>query len=205
MAAAIVAHAVPYRPSAYYGWRGQRLRRLEWVPQPYPLGWPPNMVFTQPPVEAALREHAASRGGVEVRLGSELTDLHQEKDRVVLQLRDDRGEKCEVYAKYLVGCDGAASTVRQKLEIQYEDLEFDEPWLVIDLIVNEHGLAKLPAVSVQYCDPARPSTYLIGPGVHRRWEIMLLPGEERAQMETEAQVWRLLSRWLAPGDARLWR
>jgi 3-(3-hydroxy-phenyl)propionate hydroxylase len=95
--------------------------------------------------------------------------------------------------------------VRQRLDIQYEDLEFDEPWLVVDLLVNERGLAKLPAVSVQYCDPARPSTYLIGPGAHRRWEIMLLPGEERAQMETEIEVWRLLSRWLAPEEAKLWR
>jgi len=30
------------------------------------------MVFTQPPVEAALREHAASYDSVEVELGTEL-------------------------------------------------------------------------------------------------------------------------------------
>jgi len=202
---AVAAHTAPFTPSEYYGVSGQLIKRLGSVPPPYPLGWPPNMVFTQPPVEAALREHAAGYGCVEVRLGTGLTDLHDGKDRIAVRLRDDSGKSSEVSAKYLVGCDGASSTVRQRLDIQYEDLEFDEPWLVVDLLVNERGLAKLPAVSVQYCDPARPSTYLIGPGAHRRWEIMLLPGEEGAEMETEAEVWRLLSRWLAPEDARLWR
>lgn len=205
IAGAVAPHTAPFTPSEYYGVSGQLIKRLGSLPPPYPLGWPPNMVFTQPPVEAALRAHASSYGSVEVRLGTELTDLRPEKERVVLDLQDDCGKKSETAAKYLVGCDGASSTVRQRLDIESEDLEFDEPWLVVDLIVNERGLARLPAVSIQYCDPARPSTYLIGPGAHRRWEIMLLPGEERAKMETEAEVWRLLSRWLAPEDARLWR
>jgi len=205
IAGAVAPHTAPFTPSEYYGASGQLIKRLGSVPPPYPLGWPPNMVFTQPPVDALLRAHAGRYESVEVRLGTELIDLRHEKDHVVLNLQDDSGKKSEAFAKYLVGCDGASSAVRQKLGIQYEDLEFDEPWLVVDLVVSERGLAKLPAVSIQYCDPARPSTYLIGPGAHRRWEIMLLPGEEGAQMETEAELWRLLSRWLAPEDARLWR
>ena len=204
-AAAVAPHTAPFTPSEYYGVNGQLIKRLGSVPPPYPLGWPPNMVFTQPPVEAALRAHAGRYESVEVRLGTELIDLRQEEDRVVLSLQDDAGRKSEVSARYLVGCDGASSTVRQKLDLRYEDLEFDEPWLVVDLIVNERGLARLPGVSIQYCEPARPSTYLIGPGAHRRWEIMLLPGEAPAKMETEAEVWRLLARWLAPGEAKLWR
>jgi len=109
----------------------------------------------------------------------------------------------EIDAQFVVGCDGASSHVRQFLNIEYEDLEFDEPWLVVDLIVNEKGLERLPKVSVQYCEPARPCTYLIGPGAHRRWEIMLLPGESPAQAEKD--VWRLLARWLEPSQAELWR
>ncbi len=204
-AAAVAPHTAPFTPSEYYGVNGQLIKRLGSVPPPYPLGWPPNMVFTQPPVEAALRAHADRYDSVQVRLGTELTDLRQEDDRVVLRLQDEAGKKSEVSAGYLVGCDGASSTVRQKLDLRYEDLEFDEPWLVVDLMVNERGLARLPGVSIQYCEPARPSTYLIGPGAHRRWEIMLLPGEAPAKMEAEAEVWRLLSRWLAPDEAKLWR
>jgi 3-(3-hydroxy-phenyl)propionate hydroxylase len=69
---------------------------------------------------------------------------------------------------------------------------------VIDLRVNERGLAKLPQVSIQYCEPERPSTYLVGVGSHRRWELMLQPNEK-------PDPWKLLERWLTPADAELWR
>jgi 3-(3-hydroxy-phenyl)propionate hydroxylase len=205
LADAVAKHTAPFTPSEYYGVDGQLIKRLGSVAQPYPLGWPPNMVFTQPPVEEALRKHAAAYPGVEVALGSELIDFEQSNASVTLQLRDDAGLERTIQSRYLVGCDGASSTVRKGLGIEYEDLEFDEPWLVVDLVLNERGLAKLPSVSIQYCDPSRPATYLIGPGAHRRWEIMLLPGEDRVRMESEAEVWRLLARWINPGDATLWR
>ena len=89
--------------------------------------------------------------------------------------------------------------------IPFEDLGFDEPWLVVDLLVNEEALPRLPAVCAQYCDPVRPYTYIIGPGNHRRWEIMLNPGEDPRQVEREENVWQLLARWLAPTDGKLWR
>ena len=59
--------------------------------------------------------------------------------------------------------------LREALGIELEDLRFDEPWLVVDVQVNERGLAKLPSTSVQYCEPGRPCTYVIGPGNHRRF------------------------------------
>ena len=68
----------------------------------------------------------------------------------------------------------------------------------VDLFVNEKGLKRLPQVSVQYCEPARPCTYLVGVGSHRRWELMLNPGEE-------PDAWELLARWITPDDAQLWR
>jgi 3-(3-hydroxy-phenyl)propionate hydroxylase len=71
--------------------------------------------------------------------------------------------------------------------------------------VNEASLSKLPKTAAQYCDPARPTTFIVGPGNHRRWEIMLLPDEKPLEMESEANVWRLLSPWLTPQDGELWR
>ena len=205
LAAEVSRHTRPFTPSEYYGVDGQLIKRLGSVPPPYPLGWPPNMVFTQPPVEAALRARTAAWPSVTVVLGDELVGLAQTSERVLLELRGDNGNTRTVEARYVIGCDGASSTVRTLSGLQYVDLAFDEPWLVVDLHVNEQGLAKLPAVSVQYCDPARPATYLIGPDNHRRWEIMVLPGEDRREMEKEQNVWRLLSRWITPADATLWR
>ena len=205
IADAVACHTRPFTPSEYYGVDGQLIKRLGSVPPPYPLGWPPNLVFTQPPVEAALRAHAATWPTVTVSLGEELVGLTQTKEHATLDLQTDDGRTRTVQARYVVGCDGAWSTLRTLAGLHYVDLEFDEPWLVVDLHVNKRGLAKLPEVSVQYCDPARPATYLIGPDDHRRWEIMVMPGEDRLEMEKEENVWRLLSRWISPEDATLWR
>ena len=201
----VMRYTAPFTPSEYYGVDGDLIRRLGSVPPPYPMGWPPNLVFTQPPVEALLRERAAAFPDVEVLLGTELIALTQSADAVTLQLRDDTGAGRTVTARYVIGCDGASSAVRNITGMSYDDLGFDEPWLVVDVLVNDDSIASLPQVSIQYCEPARPSTYLIGPGNHRRWEIMLLPGEDPAVMASAAQVWRLLSRWITPGDATLWR
>ncbi len=201
----ILPHTAPFGASEHYGVKGQLIRRIDIVARPYPMGYLPNMVFTQPPVEAALRERAAEHACVTIRLGSEMTALVEESDAVRLTLRDDHGATQEVSAKYVIACDGASSTVRRLLNMPFEDLGFDEPWLVVDVVVNDDALARLPGVCAQYCEPARPYTYMIGPGNHRRWEIMLHPGEEARVMEREENVWPLLSRWLAPGDGRMWR
>jgi 3-(3-hydroxy-phenyl)propionate hydroxylase len=195
----------PFRTSEFRGIGGRLIKRIDMVPPPYPLGYVPTLVFTQPPVEAVLREHATALPTVEVALGTELLALEPRADQVVLSLQDEDGAPRTVNARYVIACDGAASTVRRQLAIELEDLGFDEPWLVVDLLVNEHGLAKLPDVSIQFCEPDRPCTMVIGPRNHRRWEISLLPGENLAAVVEPTETWRLLSRWLTPDDAELWR
>ena len=66
-------------------------------------------------------------------------------------------------------------------------------------------LFRSPKTSAQFCEPLRPTTFLIGVGEHRRWEIMLLPGETPEQFESDEAVWKLLSRWITPADGLLWR
>ena len=61
-----------------------------------------------------------------------------------------------------------------------EDLDFDEPWLVVDMLLT--APFELPELNIQFCDPARPTTYVRGPGMLRRWEFMLLPGEEPSEL-----------------------
>ena len=201
----VLPHTAPFGVSEHFGAQGQLIRRIDVVAPPYPMGYLPNMVFTQPPVEAILRERAIEHESVTVHLGAEVTGLLEEHSFVAVEIRGDEGSAKTVHAKYVIACDGASSTVRRLLNISLEDLGFDEPWLVVDVLVNDDVLTKLPAVCAQYCDPNRPSTYIIGPGNHRRWEIMMHPGEEPREVEREEVIWHLLSRWLNPGDGRLWR
>lgn len=205
VAAAIAPYVEPFTASEHFGADGQLIRRIDMVAKPYPLGYTPSMVFSQPPVEAELRRHALSFATVDAELGVELVGLVQRPDRVEATLKDADGESRSVTARYVLGCDGASSTVRQIAGIALEDLIFDEPWLVVDVRVNEGAIAKLPRNSAQFCNPARPVSFLIGPKNHRRWEIMLQPGEDPRQIERPENVWKLLSPWLTPEDGELWR
>ena len=198
----------PFTNSEFYGVDGQLIRCMSTVAPPYPLGFNPSLVFSQPPVEKVLRAHVQSLPSVTVALGQtliQLTQLTQDAQHVTLQLQAQDGTVTEAKARYVIACDGASSTVRGLMGMALQDLGFDQPWLVVDVLVNEQGLAKLPRVSVQYCEPERPCTYLICPGLHRRWEISINPGEDPQQLATPEGTWKLLSRWLTPEDATLWR
>ena len=195
----------PFTDSVYYGVDGQVIKRMSTVAAPYPLAHTPSVVFTQPPVEKILREYAASHPAVTVKLGLTLTDLTQDRDHATLTLQNEAGQQSHIKAKYVLGCDGASSAVRSLVGIELQDLGFDEPWLVVDVRVNAKGLAKLPTTSVQYCNPVRPSTYVIGPGNHRRWEISINEGEDPKEVATPEGTWKLLAPWLTPNDGELWR
>jgi 3-(3-hydroxy-phenyl)propionate hydroxylase len=163
------------------------------------------VVFTQPPVEGMLRQHARSFPNVTVQLGRTVTRVTQDKHLAQLTVQAEDGSVDTILARYVVACDGASSTVRGQVGIALQDLAFDEPGLVVDVRVNDQGLAKLPTTSVQYCNPERPSSFLICPGDHRRWEISINPGEDPKELATPEGTWRLLARWLTPADGTLWR
>ena len=202
---AIKPHIEPFTASEYFGVDGQLIKRLDMLPRPYPMGWTPSMVFMQPALEALLRRRLADLPSVKSEFGVELIGLNATPDSVTARLSDASARTRDVRCRYLIGCDGASSSVRSYAGIGLDDLGFDQPWLVVDVLANERGLARLPAVSTQYCEPARPTTYVVCTGLHRRWEFQLLPGEDPRAMTTPDRVWSLLQRWIAPSEGELWR
>lgn len=201
----VAAFMEPFTDSHFFGVDGDLIKCMSTAKPPYPLGYTPSMVFTQPPVERTLRQHVASLTGVTVSLGQTLTGLVQAEDSATLSLCAADGAVSEVQARYVIACDGASSTVRRLVGLELQDLGFDEPWLVVDVLLNDHGLEKVPEVSVQYCEPARPCSYIIGPGNHRRWEFSINPGEDPQHLARPEGAWPLLARWITPEDATLWR
>jgi 3-(3-hydroxy-phenyl)propionate hydroxylase len=156
-------------------------------------------------VEAVLRQTVAAMPSVHLGLGTELLAMQPLADGVALSLRDDQGGDLHCAARWVVGCDGASSTVRRLAGLRLHSHDYDEPWIVVDLKVGDAALARLPDTNVQYCEPERPCTYIVCPGNHRRWEFMLMPGEPREGALDAQRLWALLERWLKPGEAELWR
>ena len=179
LADSLAPHMQPYQPSEYRGADGQLIRRLESAPPPYKLGWAPNYVFEQPAFERLLRGRIAELPNVAVHRSAEVQGVGQDDEGAWADVRLNEGtDAVRFRGRYLIACDGGASVIREKiLGITMEDLGFHEPWLVVDVLVNEDKLAKLPQTQVQYCEPERPSTYVTCVGNHRRWEITLNPGD----------------------------
>ena len=199
-------HIAPYRPSEYLGMDGQLIKRLDTLPEPHMLGWAPNYVFDQPGFEKVLRARLADLPNVQVFLEAEIQATGQDSACAWADvLLRGQTASTRLSADYLVACDGGSSPIRKRLGISLEDLNFDEPWLVVDAIVPDEKLALLPQTQVQYCEAARPCTFVVGPGNHRRWEIMLLEGDSLSPEFPEEELWPLLSRWLKPGEAKIWR
>ena len=64
-------------------------------------------------------------------------------------------------SKYLVGCDGASSFVRRELNVDLEDFEYNQEWLVCDAHLTKK--VNIPEKeAMQVCDPKRPGTYVPG-------------------------------------------
>lgn len=201
----VIPFIQPFTASCHYGAQGQLIRTIDMVKPPYPLGYTPSMVFTQPELEAVLRRYVEGLETVTIVSGSEFVAFADDGNKIRSELRDDEGRSHYAESSFLLGCDGASSTVRQLAGLTLKDLIFDEPWLVIDVLCGENALAKLPKTSAQFCNPTRPITYIIGPGHHRRWEIMMLPGENPKEMEKTGNIWALLADFMKPDEGTLWR
>lgn len=194
----------PYRPSEYRGMQQQLIKRLDAVPPPFRMGWAPNYVFNQLAFENELRCRLRDFPRVQLDFPATVTAVGQDSEHVWADV-DVSGKQRRVTARYLLACDGGSSPIRKSLGIELEDLGFDEPWLVVDMIVSDAKAKELPQTQVQYCEAGRPATFVYCTGNHRRWEIMLLPGDSLSADFPEHELWPLLSRWIKPHEGKLWR
>ena len=167
-------------------------------------GWANNYLFHQPDLETALRRGVERFPELKVFTRHEVEAVAQDETSAVLTVRSlDNNIVSTPRARWVIGCDGARSLVRDAIGTGQVDLGLHQSWLVVDVLLERD--IDLPTATVQFCDPARPITFVNVTGRRRRWEIMLMPGDDWNAMTQPATIWRLLSRWLQPTDASLVR
>lgn len=167
--------------------------------------WCESYKFYQPELEQALREQLSSHPQVDVRLRHEVFSVEPQDDMVTLRFEDTAtGKIAALSARYVVGCDGARSTVRRFMGVELDDLQSHKQWVVVDTVLHQDK-PELGFHSIQYCDPKRPCTYSRGPGLRRRWEIMLVDGDDVKQVTSDAWLWQQLQAWITPDEAVLQR
>lgn len=198
----------------HVGAAGQVIRYMGTRGRARAFSWSNDYFFYQPELEAHLREGFADLPNVALHLGATFRNIAQHDGGTTVTYLQGGGEHT-LHARWVIACDGARSAVRKVAGIELDDLEFEEPWLVVDAEVDGPvsfppltGLpetADLQRLSVMLCDPRRPATIVPGRGKHRRWEFMLLPGEDDATMMQPDIVASLLAPWIQHAPHRIVR
>lgn len=180
-----------------------------------PDGWNHAYRFYQPELEAVLREGVVRFACVDVKLRCEAFALDEREDHVRVGYENLANGKLETLeAGYVVGCDGARSTVRRFMGASLQDLRSHERWIVLDMILDTPPAGVPEAAdengvmvdAIQYCDPARPTTFIPMPGKRHRWEFMLMPGDDPVAIVQPDSIYSLLKPWsIDPARSRIER
>lgn len=148
----------------------------------------------QPDIEDAIDATVQVADGATLRRGLTLIGLAQDSDGVVATFDDG----ASVRSRYLIGCDGANSTVRQSLGTAMTDLGFNERWLNVDTAILRPLPLSAPT-ALQVCDPAAPRmTMRIGTS-RQRFEFRIDDDRPEAELERRALAWDLLGRHFGVG------
>jgi 4,5-epoxidase len=89
----------------------------------------------QTEIERSLRQRLLELG-TDVHWGAEILDVTEEHDGLTVRARQRHGEEV-IHADWLVGCDGAHSTVRRVIGASLEGSTFPEPFMVADVRLTE--------------------------------------------------------------------
>ncbi len=167
------------------------------------MGWPNQVLFYQPELEGFIRASVESENNIVIKEGTELLSFDDSDEGVYLNCKDSKGD-LTFFSKYLIGCDGASSFVRRELDVDLEDFEYNQEWLVCDAhLTKKINIPEKEAMQV--CDPKRPGTYVPGRRGHLRFEFKKMPGEDSNELEKDENVWKLLKPWINKDNAELER
>ena len=156
-------------------------------------GVPGMCFFHQPLLERTLRDGLAACPAVELRTGHELVSIDQDDAGVTLGLRADGLPPRPVRARYLIGCDGGASSTRKLLGIALRGRSIAEPWLDVQARARfPHD----PAARLDFnfiADPERPGADCYASSGYHRWEFRLRHDEDPDAANTPEGIRRLLA------------
>lgn len=145
--------------------RDRRLGQMRFAPagSPYPF----IAMIPQDMTERLLVDHLKSVGGT-VEYETKFVSAVHEDDYVSVDL-EVKGEPANLTACFVVGCDGAHSAVRHRLDLPFEGAEYAASFMLADVETND----MLPADEMQLC-PNEHGPIAIFPMSARRRRIVAI-------------------------------
>ena len=135
---------------------------------PYPF-----IAMVPQDVTERLLAEALQRRGHAVEYQTTFVSAEQRGDRVVVTL-DRNGQRSDVSASFLVGCDGAHSAVRHLLNLPFEGAQYEDLFLLADVETND----VLPADELQLCPSGFGPTAIFPMSATRRRVVATFDRQE---------------------------
>jgi 3-(3-hydroxy-phenyl)propionate hydroxylase len=151
----------------------------------------------QPDLVRLLLDHARDHANVDVRFAHRVRNLTPDVDTVGIDVATPDGPTL-VRSRFVVGCDGGRSTIRQAMRIELSGSSFEQRWLVIDVAGDHHD----ERYAMHHGDPRRPHVIVPGRDGRCRYEFMVLDSERSDDVVGLAFVQQVLApyRRVDPAD-----
>ena len=135
----------------------------------------PYQLISQYTLEPLLKALAEADPCVSVRYGTEFLDLEQDATGVTAAVRGPHGTTRLVRAAYLVGCDGGASQIRKKLNIQLRGegnlVKLRQALYQCDELYDRVPLGAGPGRGRHYLSVDSHGSFLIMQDSRRHWTV----------------------------------
>jgi 3-(3-hydroxy-phenyl)propionate hydroxylase len=113
---------------------------------------------------------------VELRLGTTVTDVASGDDGVTVTVRGAEGGTQRLRGAFVIGADGAGSTVRQALGVEFEGFTYPERFLIVSTTVNLRQL--IPGIAdVNYVADPKQWVFILRTPESWRALVPVPPGQ----------------------------
>ncbi|MGI9414161.1 MAG: FAD-dependent monooxygenase [Hyphomicrobiales bacterium] len=195
----VAAHVISGYGARYYAADGSCFARVEAPVTAH--GYPRRNSFLQPEFERVLLGGLDRFAHVRAAFTTKALSVADRGGDVTVRLEHADGTRHDLSCAFVLACDGARSGVREQLGIPMPGMTDARDWVVIDT-VNDPDRDRY---SKFFCDPARPMVSIPAPGGGRRYEFMILPGEDPEEMQRRETIRPVLARFRTVPDEDILR
>src|SRR5579862_1122294 len=161
----------------------RQLARLSFTPEGTPYSYV--AMVPQDVTERLLAEALIKKCGV-IEYDTTCVGLEQQRDSVTV-MAEHKGQPVTITATYVVGCDGAHSAVRHRLNLSFEGGAYDATYMLADVDTND----ALPGDEMHLCPSALGPVAIFPMSATRRRIVAMMPTvpkEDAPSLETVRQV-----------------
>lgn len=159
-------------------------------------GWHDDYMFNQPEFDQLMRAEIERRPSVRLHTGHTVDSITQDRESVSCTVTDSEGVTRTYTGRYLVGCDGASSRVRQGIGATFEVLGPNDPWLVVDGLCGEEP--PVEGSMVFFGHHSRPKLWAAMPGGRGRMEFKVLESDHPEELTDPDKLGELSGGLLTP-------